>query len=120
MSLELSGCGDSGGLSLNLSLNGACCGTGTRVVELNVTELGRDLIRITQDDFANATQWNGINSENVTIKTAYSFKLFYNDGNRYLDEGTEWQRTSTGFEILMSGFDATANAYTIYVHINRT
>lgn len=121
MSLDLSGscCNSSGNLSLDLSLNGGCCEPPVRVVTLPGTVASRDLIRITSSDFASSTEWNGANSESVTITTRNSFKIFDNNVNRFLDEGTEWQRTSTGAEFLIPGFDSTTNSYTFYVHINQ-
>ena len=118
MSLELSGscCDSNGTLSLGLTLNGACCDP-VRVVTTGAgTGPIRDLIRITSADFATGTSWTGTNNEGVSILTAYSLKVYYNDGNRYLDEGTEWTRTSSGFDLI--GLNTTAGTMTFYVHIN--
>ncbi len=116
MSLELSsGCCDSNGsLSLDLSLSGPCCTTSS-TPSTNTGKV-RDLIRITSADFATATEWNGTNNEGVSIPPSYSLKVFYNDANRYLDEGTEWTRTTLGFQLI--GLDTSTGTMTFYVHIN--
>ena len=103
-------------LSLNIGLTGSCC-NGSNIVQ--PVSNGRDLIKITEADFYSAVLWNGKNNEGVLLRSRYSLKVFYNDGNRYLDEGTEWQRTSLGIEILIPGFDATADPFTFYIHINK-
>lgn len=118
MSLDLSGscCESNGTLSLGLTLNGNCCDPVRVVTTSSGTTPVRDLIRITSADFVSATSWTGTNNEAVAILPAYSLKVFYNDGNRYLDEGTEWTRTSTGFDLI--GLDTTTGTMTFYVHIN--
>ena len=120
MSLTSSGecCNSDNNLSLNLSLNSSCCPP-VRVVAVSGTNPTRDLIRITSAHFVNATEWNGANSEGVSILPGYSFKVFDNNVNRYLDEGTEWQRTATGIQFLVPDFDSTVNSYTFYIHINQ-
>lgn len=48
-----------------------------------------------------------------------SLQIFWNDLGRFLVEGTEWQNLSGGgFRILVPGFDATANSYTLTVYAN--
>lgn len=64
-------------------------------------------IYITGANFASATAWNGANSAGVTILAAYTLQVFWNDVNRFLIEGTEWSRTSTGVTILITDFNAT-------------
>lgn len=100
-------------LSLNLTLNSPCCES-VRVV--TGTGVSRDLIRITSSDFASSASWTGTNNEGVVILSTYSLKVFYNDLNRFLDEGTEWNRTATGFDLV--GIDTSTGIMTFYVHIN--
>lgn len=79
---------------------------------------------ITGADFATSTAWNGTNSDGITIRSTYTLQIFWNDIQRFLQEGTEWNRTSAGFEIInngvtISGFDASANpTYSLYVYIS--
>lgn len=76
-------------------------------------------IPITGADFATSTAWNGTNSDGITIRSTYTLQIFWNDIQRFLQEGTEWNRTSSGFNITASGFDATANPdYSLYVYIS--
>jgi hypothetical protein len=75
-------------------------------------------LRITQDDFANATQWNGANSINQAIYSNYRLQVFANFIARYLLQGTEWVRTPNGINILLPGFDATTNSYEFYIDIS--
>jgi hypothetical protein len=75
-------------------------------------------LRITQDDFANATQWNGANSINQVIYSSYKLQVFANFIARYLTEGTEWVRTANGINVIMPGFDATLNDYEFYIDIS--
>ena len=75
-------------------------------------------LRITQDDFANATQWNGANSINQVIYSSYRLQVFANFISRYLTEDTEWVRTANGINVIMPGFDATANDYEFYIDIS--
>ena len=69
-------------------------------------------IRITGADFASALSWDGVNSDSINILPSYSLQVFWNDTNRFLDEGISWGRTATGFDIIIDGtvitaFDAT-------------
>lgn len=64
-------------------------------------------IYITGANFASATAWNGANAAGVTILAAYTLQVFWNDIQRFLIEGTEWSRTSTGVTILIADFNAT-------------
>jgi hypothetical protein len=75
-------------------------------------------LRITQDDFATATQWNGANSINQVIYSSYKLQVFANFIARYLTEGTEWVRTANGINVIMPGFDATLNDYEFYIDIS--
>lgn len=75
-------------------------------------------IRITENDFINATYWAGQNSVNQPILPNYRLQVYANFIARYLLQGTEWQRTSSGIQILMPGFDATANQYEFYIDIS--
>lgn len=63
-------------------------------------------IMILGSDFADATHWTGTNSLNQVIESSYTLQVFWNDVQRYLLPG-EWIRTSTGFQILIVGFNAT-------------
>lgn len=75
-------------------------------------------IRITQDDFIDSTNWAGQNSVNQQILPNYRLQVYANFIARYLLQGTEWQRTAAGVQILMPGFDATANDYEFYIDIS--
>lgn len=69
------------------------------------------LIPITSADFANATEYN--NPEIVGKNLA----IFWNDIPRYIYSPSEWVNTATGINILIGGFDATINDYTLYIYI---
>ena len=74
---------------------------------------------ITGADFATATAWNGTNSDNVSIQSSYTLQVYWNDIQRFLTEGSEWNRTQNGFEVTASGFDAISNpTYSLYVYIS--
>lgn len=76
-------------------------------------------IMITSADFADATNWNGANSDGVTIQPYYTLQVFADSLNqRFLQENTQWKRTAQGIEILIDGFDATDNDYTFYIYIS--
>jgi hypothetical protein len=75
-------------------------------------------IRVIETDFVNATDWAGQNSVNQAILPNYRLQVFANFVARYLLQGTEWQRTSSGIQILMPGFDATTNQYEFYIDIS--
>ncbi len=69
------------------------------------------LIPITGSDFADATNYN----DNRII--GKSLAIFWNDINRYLFTN-EFSVTSTGINILVPGFDATANpTYELFIYI---
>lgn len=73
-------------------------------------------IRITGADFANATEWDGVNSDSLNVSAGYTLQVFWNDVNRFLEAG-EWQRTTLGIEILLPGFDATTTNLTSVFYI---
>lgn len=103
-------------LNINLTLNSNCCNPAPQTV----VTVGDSLIRIDQDNFYDATHWNGANNEGVVLVPSDKLKVFDNNTNRFLDEGTEWERTSTGIHFLLDDFDATGNEYKFYIHINKT
>ena len=78
-------------------------------------------IYITGANFASATAWNGSNSLNISILSSYTLQVYWNDIPRFLIEGTEWTRTSTGITIDISGFDATTTNLNsvFYIYISR-
>lgn len=48
-----------------------------------------------------------------------SLQIFWNDLQRFLTEGTEWQNLSGGgFRILVPGFNATSNSYNLTLYAN--
>lgn len=75
-------------------------------------------IRITNENFVDATHWNGQNSLGQPILGSYRLQVFANFIARYLTEGTEWERTGTGINILLDGFDAQTNEYEFYIDIS--
>jgi len=75
-------------------------------------------LRITQVNFATTTAWNGQNSLNQPIFSYYKLQVFANFIARYLVEGTEWERTTNGINILMDGFNATTNEYEFYIDVS--
>lgn len=82
-------------------------------------------IRITGADFISALSWAGTNSDGVNILSSYTLQVYWNDINRFLDEGISWTRTATGFDIIVdgtviTGFDATgANSTSVfYIYIS--
>lgn len=81
-------------------------------------------IPIFGSDFATATAWNGQNSDSISIRSTYTLQVFWNDIQRFLQEGTEWNRTSSGIEIInngttITGFDALTNPdYSLYIYIS--
>lgn len=120
MSIELSGsecCNSTGNtLSLDLTLSGICC-IPSRIGSSPIITVQRDLILVTSADFDSAFEWKGANGEGVGILPAYSLKIFYNDGNRYLKEGIEWTRTIDGF--ILASLNTTSGDMQFYVHINK-
>lgn len=75
-------------------------------------------IRITSVNFVDATHWNGANSINQPILSSYRLQVFANFIARYLVQGTEWERTASGINILIDGFDALTNEYEFYIDIS--
>lgn len=73
-------------------------------------------IKITGADFANATDWDGVNSDSLSVTPSYTLQVFWNDINRFLDE-TEWVRTQDGVQILIPGFDASTTNLTSVFYI---
>ena len=120
LTLEAGNCGcDGTTLSLDLTMPSPCCTPVPAAIVINNTPQ-KDLIRITSADFVSATEWTGTNTEGIVIRTANVFKVFDNNVNRYLDEGTEWNYApgGLGVKFLIGGFDSTINNYTFYIHIN--
>jgi hypothetical protein len=76
------------------------------------------VVNIGCTNFADATNWQGNNSDNIAILSSYTLQVFANFVARYLEEGVEWQRTSSGVEILIPGFDAITNDYEFYIFIS--
>jgi hypothetical protein len=80
-------------------------------------------MKITSFNFANATEWNGNNSYGQEVLPNTQLEVYWNDLGRFLTEGTEWARTSQGFQIInngttISGFDAVLNSYVFYIYIS--
>ena len=97
-------------------MNGA---TGGNTVIVNGSQAIISPIKITNLDFANATDWNGTNSYGLVIQSYYTLQILGDSINqRMLVQGTQWVRTTTGFRILLDGFDATINEYILYVYIS--
>ena len=97
-------------------MNGA---TGGSSVIINGSQAIISPIKITNLNFANATDWNGNNSYDLVIESYYTLQILADSINqRFLVEGTQWVRTPTGFRILLDGFDATINEYILYVYIS--
>jgi hypothetical protein len=68
------------------------------------------LIPITSANFTGAT---ALNLPAIVDK---SLAIFWNDLNRYLNDN-EWAPTLTGINILVPGFDASANSYKLFIYI---
>jgi hypothetical protein len=75
-------------------------------------------IRVVSANFVDATHWGGANSAGQVVLPSYKLQVFANFIARYLTEGTEWERTSSGVNILLDGFDALANDYEFYIDIS--
>ena len=93
-------------------------GSGGSVSPVTPSGIIKSPIRITSVNFADATNWNGNNSDNITILPSYTLQVFANFVARYLEEGTEWERTATGVNILLSGFDSQTQDYEFYIFIS--
>lgn len=85
-------------------------GTGGTIVSPINPGLGTYLIPITSADFTNATEYDN------PLIIGKQLEIFWNDIPRYL-EPTEYAMTSTGIQILISGFDSTAANYTFKIYI---
>jgi len=83
--------------------------TGTNVSPIN-PGLGTYLIPIDSSDFTNATEYDN------PLIVGRQLEIFWNDIQRYLTT-SEYGMTSTGIEILVSGFDSTAANYTFKIYI---
>lgn len=75
-------------------------------------------IRITSSNFADATNWNGDNSDSIAILSTYTLEVYANFVTKFLEEGTEWERTTAGVNILIPGFDSQTNNYEFYIFIS--
>lgn len=75
-------------------------------------------IKVTSADFAGATEWDGANDAGRVITPADTLQVFANFASRYLDQGTEWERTALGVNILLEGFDAEVFDYTFYISVS--
>ena len=84
---------------------------GGSVIPINPTEPFVYLIPITGADFSDATNYND------TRIVGKQLQIFWNDINRYL-EADEFENTSTGINILVPGFDASAKpTYSLVIYI---
>lgn len=66
-------------------------------------------IYLTQANFTTATFYPNANIFGTNIA------IYLNEINRYLDPATEFSVSSTGVTILIPGFDATINTYTLII-----
>lgn len=76
------------------------------------------LIPITNEDFLTADE-PPVPHATIYLNSSLDGKalaIFWNDVPRYLTP-TEWQHVPGGIEILVPGFDATANAYSLFIYI---
>lgn len=85
-------------------------GNGGNVISPINPTLGVYLIPITSADFTDDT-----NYDNPLI-VGKRLAIFWNDIPRYLNDD-EYEMTATGFNILIDGFDAQNNDYTLYIYI---
>lgn len=65
-------------------------------------------IPITGADFASALSWTGTNHNGINVLAAYGIQVFWNSLSRFLQEGYEFTRTATGFDIIVNGVTITA------------
>lgn len=90
---------------------GAVAGVSGSLVKSPILVLG--------SDFTSATEWDGANGDGITIQPQYTLQVFWNDVQIFLREGTDWNRTATGIEIIRAGFDAATNpTYELYIYIS--
>lgn len=88
----------------------------------SVGQTGTSLVSplpISSSDFDDSTHWNGRNSLNQTILSTDKIQVFWDDAQVFMEEGTQWERTSLGINIIEPGFDAVANNYRLYIFISR-
>lgn len=76
--------------------------SGGSVVPVNPTT-NPNVIFASGSDFADATNYNN------TLLAGRTFWIFFNDINRAIINPAEWVYTSTGFNVLINGFNASAN-----------
>jgi len=93
-------------------------GSGGGVTPINPVTTIKSPILISSSDFVDATNWNGNNSDNISILPTYTLQVFANFVARFLIEGTEWERTASGINILLSGFDSQTQDYEFYIFIS--
>ncbi len=99
-------------------------GSGTSVSP-TLPQFVKSPIRITGADFDSALSWTGTNADGITISAGYTLQVFWNDVNRFIDKDVSWERTATGFDIIIDGnvvtdFDATTtnNNSVFYIYIS--
>lgn len=74
--------------------------------------------------FTSALSWGGANYVGINVLSTYTLQVFYNTASIFLTEGIDWERTSTGFDIILGGsisnFDATGinSSDIFYVYIS--
>lgn len=85
-------------------------GNGGNVISPVNPTLGEYLIPITSADFADETNYDN------PLVVGKRLAIFWNDVPRYLNSD-EYEMTATGINILISGFDAQTNNYTLYIYI---
>ncbi len=67
------------------------------------------LIKVKSANFTDATHYDN------PLIVGKPLAIFFNNVPKYLDDD-EWAATGFGINILIDGFDATANDYTFYIH----
>jgi hypothetical protein len=108
-------CGEFG-LRASYLINSSTGGSVAGITDSSSSQEVWNNIVVTSADFADATNYN--NSDLVGV----AVRIFANDINqRYLIQGTEWNYTANGIEILIDGFDSTAYDYTFNIwYVRRT
>jgi len=79
---------------------------------------GKSPVFMDSNDFVNATEWDGANEQGRVITSLNTLQVFANYIPRFLREGTEWERTATGINILIADFDATDLYYDFYIYVS--
>jgi len=69
------------------------------------------LIPVVSADFVSATIYN---DPRLVGRT---YEIFWNELSRFLNVNTEFAPTASGVQILLDGFDATANEYHLYIYL---